>query len=103
MLKAFLILACALVALAALPTTDAAEANIIDIEYNAPEVPLREAPVIVEATAEHTATVFFLHGIGERGDDWVKSVVAAANMPYAKFIFPNALQIPLDTQGVEGA
>lgn len=47
------------------------------------------APVIVAATAKHTATVIFLHGLGDTGHGWA-SAIAAIRPPFAKVICPTA-------------
>lgn len=47
------------------------------------------APVIIGATAKHTATVIFLHGLGDTGDGWA-SAIAALRPPFAKVICPTA-------------
>ncbi|KAG0718382.1 Acyl-protein thioesterase 1 [Chionoecetes opilio] len=40
------------------------------------------APVVVNATAKHTATVIFLHGLGDTGHGWA-SAVAAIGSPHS--------------------
>lgn len=47
------------------------------------------APVVVAATAKHTATVIFLHGLGDTGHGWA-SAIAAIRPPFAKVICPTA-------------
>uniref|UniRef100_A0A0P4WH48 palmitoyl-protein hydrolase n=1 Tax=Scylla olivacea TaxID=85551 RepID=A0A0P4WH48_SCYOL len=47
------------------------------------------APVVVNATAKHTATVIFLHGLGDTGHGWA-SAMAAIGSPHIKFICPTA-------------
>jgi len=43
----------------------------------------------VEATEEHTATVIWLHGLGDSGKEWTK-LASAISVPWAKFVFPTA-------------
>ncbi|CAF2830600.1 unnamed protein product [Rotaria sp. Silwood2] len=54
---------------------------------------MSQSPAVILATAKQTATVFFLHGLGDAGTSWLE----AFNMyripkavPHVKFIFPNA-------------
>ncbi|KAK3878235.1 hypothetical protein Pcinc_017109 [Petrolisthes cinctipes] len=47
------------------------------------------APVVVNATAKHTATIIFLHGLGDTGHGWA-SAMAAIGSPHIKFICPTA-------------
>ncbi|KAJ3192692.1 hypothetical protein HK101_006114 [Irineochytrium annulatum] len=56
--------------------------------------PLRS--VVINATGKHTATVLFLHGLGDTGHGW--SPVAtelSEKLPHAKFILPHAPSIPI--------
>ncbi|UJR27838.1 hypothetical protein I4U23_009104 [Adineta vaga] len=53
----------------------------------------KSAPAIIPATDEQTATVIFLHGLGDCGENWYdafKIYDIEKNLPYAKFIFPTA-------------
>ncbi|XP_063615538.1 acyl-protein thioesterase 1-like [Penaeus indicus] len=52
------------------------------------------APVVVNATAKHTATVIFLHGLGDTGHGWA-SAMAAIGSPHIKFICPTAPVMPV--------
>ncbi|CAF3563431.1 unnamed protein product [Rotaria sp. Silwood1] len=54
---------------------------------------MSQSPAVILATAKQTATVIFLHGLGDVGTSWLE----AFNMyrvpkavPHVKFIFPNA-------------
>lgn len=40
-------------------------------------------------SGEHTATVFWLHGLGDSGEKWAK-VTPRMQMPWARFVFPSA-------------
>ncbi|KAI0220063.1 Acyl-protein thioesterase 1 [Lamellibrachia satsuma] len=51
-------------------------------------------PYIVKATAKHTASVIFLHGLGDSGLGWSQSF-GAIRQPHVKYIFPNAQVIPV--------
>ena len=46
-------------------------------------------PVVVEASEEATATVIWLHGLGDDGKEWERLAEKTA-VPWAKFIMPNA-------------
>jgi len=56
------------------------------------------APVIVEATAKHTATVIFLHGLGDTGHGWA-SQLTHIRKPYMKIICPTASTMPVTLNG----
>uniref|UniRef100_A0A1E1X8S0 palmitoyl-protein hydrolase n=1 Tax=Amblyomma aureolatum TaxID=187763 RepID=A0A1E1X8S0_9ACAR len=57
-----------------------------------------QSPVIVAATAKHTATVIFLHGLGDTGLGW-SSVFEAIRQPHVKYICPTAPVIPVTLNG----
>lgn len=51
--------------------------------------PLRT--VVVNPTAKHTATVIFLHGLGDSGVGWLFLTEAIAPMlPHVKWVLPDA-------------
>ena len=50
--------------------------------------------VTVEATAEHSASVIWLHGLGDTGHTW-SAVASWLQMPWCKFIFPTAPAQPV--------
>lgn len=52
------------------------------------------SPVILAATAKHTATLIFLHGLGDTGQGWA-SAMAAIRPPYVKVICPTAPTMPV--------
>ncbi|CAF1147165.1 unnamed protein product [Rotaria magnacalcarata] len=50
-------------------------------------------PAIIAATAKQTASVIFLHGLGDVGASWREAIETYRihkAVPYVKFIFPNA-------------
>uniref|UniRef100_A0A1B6DWN5 palmitoyl-protein hydrolase n=1 Tax=Clastoptera arizonana TaxID=38151 RepID=A0A1B6DWN5_9HEMI len=51
-------------------------------------------PVVIAATAKHTATVIFLHGLGDTGHGWA-SAIAELRQPYMKVICPTAPTMPV--------
>ncbi|KAK9502729.1 hypothetical protein O3M35_011441 [Rhynocoris fuscipes] len=51
-------------------------------------------PVVIAATAKHTATIIFLHGLGDTGHGWA-SAITAIRPPFAKVICPTAPTIPV--------
>ncbi|KAK9815805.1 hypothetical protein WJX72_009810 [[Myrmecia] bisecta] len=57
-------------------------------------------PIVYPAPAAHTATVFFLHGLGDSGDGWsdVAPQLSSA-LPHVKFVFPNAPLRPISLNG----
>ncbi|CAG9771131.1 unnamed protein product [Ceutorhynchus assimilis] len=52
------------------------------------------APVILSATAKHTATLIFLHGLGDTGQGWAQAM-HAIRAPFMKVICPTAKTIPV--------
>jgi len=52
--------------------------------------------VVIEATSKHSATVIFLHGLGDSGAGWrpVASVMAK-QLPHVKWVLPNAPTRPI--------
>jgi lysophospholipase-2 len=52
------------------------------------------APVIISASAKHTSTLIFLHGLGDTGNGWA-SAMATIKTPNMKVICPTAPTIPV--------
>ncbi|KAL5353203.1 hypothetical protein ACLOAV_001236 [Pseudogymnoascus australis] len=60
------------------------------------------APLAVPAMNRHTATVIFLHGLGDQGAGWIDLAVnwrRRQKFTETKFIFPNAPSIPITLNG----
>lgn len=56
------------------------------------------APLIVPAVRRHTATVIFVHGLGDEGAGWIdlaENWRRRQKFSETKFIFPNAPSIPI--------
>ncbi|OMH80061.1 Acyl-protein thioesterase 1 [Zancudomyces culisetae] len=52
--------------------------------------------VIRPPTKKHTATVIFLHGLGDSGHGWSSIADSlSSSLPHVKFIFPHAPSIPI--------
>jgi len=51
-------------------------------------------PVVVSASAKHTATLIFLHGLGDTGHGWA-TTIAAIRPPHVKVICPTASKMPV--------
>jgi len=56
------------------------------------------APVVVPAAGKHTATLIFLHGLGDTGHGWAASL-AAIKPPHVKVICPTASRMPVSLNG----
>nr|CAH7713244.1 unnamed protein product [Callosobruchus chinensis] len=56
------------------------------------------APVILSTTSKHTATLIFLHGLGDTGQGWA-SAMAALRPPHVKVICPTANTMPVTLNG----
>ncbi|XP_018336018.1 acyl-protein thioesterase 1 [Agrilus planipennis] len=52
------------------------------------------APVVISATAKHSATLIFLHGLGDTGQGWA-SAMAAIRQPHVKVVCPTAPTMPV--------
>lgn len=51
-------------------------------------------PVVVEASSTHTASVIFLHGLGDSGHGWA-STLSSIKPPGVKLICPSANKMPV--------
>ncbi len=51
-------------------------------------------PVVLKATQRHTATLFFLHGLGDNGMGWA-GALNTVRPPYMKVVCPTAPIIPI--------
>ncbi|KAL2136401.1 hypothetical protein VTI74DRAFT_3835 [Chaetomium olivicolor] len=59
---------------------------------------VRPPPLLFPATARHTATVIFIHGLGDSGKGWAGAVEnwrRRQRLDEVKFILPNAPSIPI--------
>ncbi|XP_070555979.1 acyl-protein thioesterase 1-like [Ptychodera flava] len=52
------------------------------------------SPVVIPAATKHTATVIFLHGLGDTGHGWA-AALAAIKAPHIKYVCPTADVIPV--------
>ncbi|KAK1127054.1 hypothetical protein QLX08_002554 [Tetragonisca angustula] len=52
------------------------------------------SPVVIAATARHTATIIFFHGLGDTGHGWASSM-GAVRSPHIKVICPTAPTVPV--------
>lgn len=59
---------------------------------------MANAPVIINATVKHTASVIFLHGLGDTGHGWA-SAMAGIRAPHMKVICPTANPLPVSLNG----
>ncbi|KAI9252333.1 Phospholipase/carboxylesterase/thioesterase [Phascolomyces articulosus] len=56
--------------------------------------------VVVGAKAKHTATVFWLHGLGDSGAGWSFLAEELSGMfPHIKWVLPNAPMLPVTLNG----
>ena len=55
-------------------------------------------PVVVPATSAHSATVIWLHGLGDSGSGWAPIAHEIA-LPHVKWVFPNAAARPVTING----
>lgn len=54
-------------------------------------MPEQLSTVVIEPTATHTATVIWLHGLGDSGVGWLfLTEELGSRFPYIKWILPNA-------------
>jgi len=52
------------------------------------------SPVILQATSKHTASIIFLHGLGDTGHGWAQAM-AQIRPSYMKVICPTAATMPV--------
>jgi len=52
------------------------------------------ATLTVSPTAKHTATVIFLHGLGDTGHGWLEAL-KEKKLPHVKYMCPNATPAPV--------
>lgn len=51
--------------------------------------------VVIEAAAQHTASLVFLHGLGDTGHGWAQALrVFAQKFLFMRFILPHAYTPP---------
>lgn len=65
---------------------------------NNPNMAVRLAPLVVPALVNHSATVIFVHGLGDTGHGWADAVEMwqrGKRLDNVKFILPHAPQIPI--------
>ncbi len=63
---------------------------------------VRAQPLLFPATARHTATVIFVHGLGDTGHGWAGAVEnwrRRQRLDEVKFILPHAPNIPITCNG----
>lgn len=59
---------------------------------------VRRPPLVFPPAARHTATVIFVHGLGDTGHGWAPAVEnwrMRSKLDEVKFILPHAPQIPI--------
>ncbi|KEY66034.1 hypothetical protein S7711_06941 [Stachybotrys chartarum IBT 7711] len=62
----------------------------------------RTAPLILPAAGRHTATVIFVHGLGDTGHGWASAVDhwrSRNHLNEVKFVLPHAPHIPISVNG----
>ncbi|OAA63101.1 acyl-protein thioesterase 1 [Cordyceps fumosorosea ARSEF 2679] len=62
----------------------------------------RTAPMVFTPSGRHTATVIFIHGLGDSGHGWADAVQhwqGRNNLNHVKFILPHAPAIPITMNG----
>ncbi|KXJ93742.1 Phospholipase/carboxylesterase/thioesterase [Microdochium bolleyi] len=66
-------------------------------------MPVRQMqPLLFEAVSKHTATVIFLHGLGDTGHGWASAVEnwrMRSRLNHVKFLLPHAPMIPITCNG----
>ncbi|KAF2969716.1 hypothetical protein GQX73_g3831 [Xylaria multiplex] len=62
----------------------------------------RAKPFIFSASAKHTATVIFLHGLGDTGFGWASAVegwIRGGKLNEVKWVLPHAPRVPITAAG----
>ncbi|XP_034251273.1 acyl-protein thioesterase 1 [Thrips palmi] len=73
---------------------DSGETTDHSRSYNRTSLDMAGTPVVIAATAKHTATLIFLHGLGDTGHGWA-SAMGALRSPFVKVICPTAQTMPV--------
>lgn len=56
--------------------------------------------IVINPSSTHTATVIFLHGLGDSGHGWAPVMrLLSKSLPFIKFILPHAPQQPVTLNG----
>lgn len=55
---------------------------------------MSSSPVVISATSKHTASVIFLHGLGDTGHGWA-AALQMLKLPHVKYICPTAPIMPV--------
>ncbi|PIA19596.1 acyl-protein thioesterase-1 [Coemansia reversa NRRL 1564] len=56
--------------------------------------------VVLQARSAHTASVIFIHGLGDSGNGWKPvAQLLSQNMPHVKFVLPHAPEQPVTLNG----
>ena len=55
---------------------------------------MNSSPVVVSASGKHTATLIFLHGLGDTGHGWASSL-ADVRSSHVKIVCPTAQTMPV--------
>jgi len=75
--------------------------NITSTSNTEPMIPLpscdTERLATIPADGKHSATVIFLHGLGQNGNRWVQKF-QSIRIPYIKYVLPTAPIIPVTWQ-----
>jgi predicted esterase len=51
---------------------------------------------IIQPSKKHSATVIFLHGLGDNSENWIENFQSVSKkFPHIKFVFPQAPRIPV--------
>ncbi|KAI1334683.1 Phospholipase/carboxylesterase [Xylariaceae sp. FL0016] len=74
-------------------------ANASDTAFSYPTMAMRRAPpLIFPAAAKHTASVIFIHGLGDTGYGWASAVEnwrRRQRLDEVKFVLPHAPRLPI--------
>ena len=58
----------------------------------------KKSPIVMPSSGKHTATLIFLHGLGDNGNGWA-SILAEIRPKHVKIICPNANNLPVTLNG----
>ena len=72
---------------AAIPDTTTTIAPTLNI--------LEDTPVVLAPSGIHTATIIFLHGLGDTGETWASFIKNGVRPSHVKIICPTANKIPV--------
>lgn len=90
-----------LCAILAVPSSSASSLSFREMSARAgPRIRQDGTTLIVEPKEKHTATIIWMHGLGDTAEGWIDvASMFAPSLPHVKFILPTAGTLPVTLNG----